>query len=278
MKWGAMQRLEFIEFRLFWEGKINRKDITEQFNVSVPQASTDIKSYKKEAPGNIRYNRKTKQYHPTPRFKPVLKPIDVRSFFSQILMLSDGVIEQKSSLFGFIPNFDILHSFERAVDIAILRKIVTAIREGQALKVEYQSMSRPSPIWRWISPHAFAYDGFRWHIRAFCEERYMFRDFILGRILNIDGTKAKSANPSDDEKWNQFITVEIAPNPSLSSDQKKIIEYEYRMDNGKIDVTVRRALLYYLINRFKLENENLTRFNSQENIIIVNNEEIDQYI
>ena len=40
MRWGVEKRLEFIEFRLFWEGGINRADIMERFGVSVPQAST----------------------------------------------------------------------------------------------------------------------------------------------------------------------------------------------------------------------------------------------
>ncbi len=62
MKWNIKQRLEFIEFRLFWEGKINRKDLIDSFHVSVPQASTDIKSYKKKAPGNIYYDKSVKQY------------------------------------------------------------------------------------------------------------------------------------------------------------------------------------------------------------------------
>ena len=39
LRWGVEQRLEFIEFQLFWEGGLNRVDITRYFGVSVPQAS-----------------------------------------------------------------------------------------------------------------------------------------------------------------------------------------------------------------------------------------------
>lgn len=39
---GVERRLEFIEFRLFWEGGVNRADIIEMFDVSVPQASKDL--------------------------------------------------------------------------------------------------------------------------------------------------------------------------------------------------------------------------------------------
>ena len=33
LKWGVERRLEFIEFRLFWEGSINRADLVEFFGV-----------------------------------------------------------------------------------------------------------------------------------------------------------------------------------------------------------------------------------------------------
>ena len=38
LRWGVEQRLEFIEFRLFWEGHVNRSDVMEQFGLSVNQA------------------------------------------------------------------------------------------------------------------------------------------------------------------------------------------------------------------------------------------------
>ena len=38
LKWGVGRRLEFIEFRLFWEGSINRGDLVEAFGVSVQLA------------------------------------------------------------------------------------------------------------------------------------------------------------------------------------------------------------------------------------------------
>jgi hypothetical protein len=35
LRWGVEQRLEFIEFRLFWEGHVNRSDVMTQFGLSV---------------------------------------------------------------------------------------------------------------------------------------------------------------------------------------------------------------------------------------------------
>ena len=42
MRWNIEQQLEFIEFRLFWDGQFNRSDLTEKFDISVPQASMDL--------------------------------------------------------------------------------------------------------------------------------------------------------------------------------------------------------------------------------------------
>ena len=40
LRWGTERRLEFIDFRLYWEGRVNRADLTREFGISVPQASS----------------------------------------------------------------------------------------------------------------------------------------------------------------------------------------------------------------------------------------------
>ena len=71
LSWGTEQRLEFIEFRLFWDGELNRSDITERFAVSVPQASNDIAMYRELAPANLEYDSSAKRYVSTPSLGPV---------------------------------------------------------------------------------------------------------------------------------------------------------------------------------------------------------------
>ncbi|MFM2277896.1 MAG: hypothetical protein RLZZ444_127 [Pseudomonadota bacterium] len=38
IRWELERRLEFIEYRLFWEGGSNRSDLIDEVGVSVPQA------------------------------------------------------------------------------------------------------------------------------------------------------------------------------------------------------------------------------------------------
>ena len=69
-RWGPEQRLEFIEFRLFWDGGVRRGDLMSRFNVSTPQASTDLANYRELAPENIEYDATQKRYVATAAFLP----------------------------------------------------------------------------------------------------------------------------------------------------------------------------------------------------------------
>src|SRR5574344_2150671 len=45
-KWSRTRRIEFIDFRLSVDGKINRSDLVEFFGISIPQASLDLTYYR----------------------------------------------------------------------------------------------------------------------------------------------------------------------------------------------------------------------------------------
>lgn len=278
MKWGVRQRLEFIEYRLFWEGTINRKDLIDTFGVSVPQASADIKQYKQNAPGNIYYDKSQKKYLVTSKFDPVFGSIDSHSYLSKLSMLSEGIIEREKTYMSYIPEYSVVPSIDRAIDPYILKRIVKVLKSKKSINIQYQSMSRPSPVWRWVSPHAFAFDGFRWHVRAFCELTNEFRDFILGRILQTQNIKSSKTDSLDDHKWNHFVTLKIAAHPDLTTDQRKIIEKEYNMRDGIAQIQVRAAFVYYVLLRFRLEDKDDSRFSKNQNAILLNYSEIERYI
>ena len=58
----------FQKARLEWIGQqnqFNRKDLCERFEISIPQASLDIKAFKELHPGRIEYDRRDKVYRST---------------------------------------------------------------------------------------------------------------------------------------------------------------------------------------------------------------------
>ena len=211
LKWGVERRLEFIEFRLFWEGGVNRSDIIEMFGVSVPQASKDLSLYQERAPHNAVYDKSAKRYIASEKFKPhFLKP-DPDQYLSRLRSVAEGVIGLSESWVTDFPNAGIALTPGRAVEAPFLRAVLAAVRDGRSLEVFYQSMSRdrPDPTWRRISPHAFGSDGFRWHVRAYCHLTNQFKDFLLPRILDIGEFGEPSENVGSDALWHEYFDIEV---------------------------------------------------------------------
>lgn len=276
MRWGIERRLAFIDFRLYWEGRINRKDLTDFFGISVPQASADLRKYQEEAPDNIEYDKSGKFYFATKIFKPVFISPDSSDYLAQLRLISNGILKEDESFIGNIPHFDGIPNPARIVDPEILRKVLNAINTKLALEIKYQSMSRPEPTWRVIVPHTLAYDGFRWHIRAFCYVREMFRDFLLGRILMVKDYKPDEIDSSADALWHKFIEVNIAPHPKLEEPQKRIIERDYDMKNGIGSIKVRASLYFYLERHLGLDEGCESRPPHEQHIVLINRNEIEE--
>ena len=112
---------------------------------------------------------------------------------------------------------------------------------------------RPLPLWRDITPHALAFDGLRWHVRAYCHLEARFKDFILSRILDL-GSEIDPGKPaSEDRHWHEFFDAVFIPNPKLAKSQQETVARDYEMTDGTLHVPVRRALLYYFHKRLRLD-------------------------
>ncbi|WP_101069106.1 WYL domain-containing protein [Roseovarius salinarum] len=274
LRWGVEQRLEFIEFRLFWEGHVNRSDLMDQFGVSVNQASTDLNRYIGFAPDNMVYDKSARTYVRGPEFKPQFLEPDASRYLAQLRSVADGILDREDAWIANLPPYAAAPTPVRGVNPATLRSVVGAIRRSEAIEVKYQSLSRPEPRWRWIAPHAIAFDGFRWHTRAFCLTDECFKDFLLSRMLKIRGAQESDASADDDSDWHSDVTLEIAPHPELPETQAKVIALDYGMRSGKATIKVRRALLYYALKRLGLDTDPAARTPQDQQIVLTNREEI----
>lgn len=233
----VVQRMAHIERCLFWKGELQRADIVSTFGVNPAQAATDFSTYMALAPGNMDYDKSRKRYLPLPNFSPK---------FIQPSSLDE---------FAAIPSPAIpVTTWPLPLRIATsetLQAVVSAVRCHEALEVKYQSMTEPKPSWRWLSPHAFASDGERWHVRAFCHKRGEFRDFVLGRITATRHTRPSEVDACLDADWHTLVTVVVEPNPALSDDQRAAIAAEYNMSHTHmVKLQLRRSMLFYLKARF----------------------------
>jgi len=274
LRWGVERRLEFIEFRLFWEGHVNRGDLMEAFGVSVNQASTDLNRYIGMAPDNMTYDKSARTYIRGSKFDPLFLKPDASRYLSQLRSVADGILDRGDAWIGQLPSYDSAPTPVRGVNAKTLRSVVSAIRRSEAIEVKYQSLSRPEPRWRWIAPHAIGFDGFRWHTRAFCLTDQSFKDFLLSRIIETRGTKPSELGTDDDADWNEQVTLEIGPHPELSERQQKVIALDYGMRGGRVKISVRKALLYYALKRLGLDTDPAARQPQDQQIILLNRQAV----
>lgn len=270
LRWGVEQRLEFIEFRLFWEGRVNRSDLMEQFGISVNQATSDLSRYMEMAPDNMVYDKSARTYVRGRDFVCRFRPPDAARYLAQLRLIADDVMDPTECWIAKLPPFAVAPTPVRGVDPVTLRAVLSAIQRSEEIEVKYQSLSSPEPRWRWIAPHAIGFDGFRWHTRAYCLTDEYFKDFLLSRILDIRGSRKSETSAHEDRDWHSEVTLEVGPHPDLSEAQAKVIALDYGIRGGKAKITVRRALLYYALRRLGLDTDPAARRPQDQQIVLLN--------
>ena len=248
-------RLQFIEWRLFWEGHINRSDLKQRFGVSTPQASVDLRHYKELAGANIEYDATQKRYVASKDMRPRLLRVSANRLLLQLRAWASGVLRRDDLWFSEIPATDVAPEIGRDVRAEVLRRVLDAIRTRRALSVRYQSLT--SSRWRDIAPHAIAFDGHRWHARAWCCERHEFRDFLLTRIERLGKLKPVTLDPEHDLEWSRTARLRLCPHPGLTDEQSLAVQHDYDMRGGVREIEIRLSLAYYFIKRMSLDLDDL---------------------
>ena len=274
LRWGVEQKLQFIEFRLFWEGHVNRSDLIDKFSVSQNQASGDLNRYIALVPDNMVYDKSGKTYLRSSSFSPLFLKPDATQYLSQVRSVAEGIVAPEDAWIGNFPTFDAAPSPARGIDPVVLRSIAIAIRRHEAIHILYQSMSAPAPEWRWISPHALAFDGFRWHARSYCEKSGEFRDFVISRVMEVRQTRPAANQSIADRAWDEIVELHIGPHPALSPNQRRVVELDYGMDNGQAMIPVRRALLYYALKRLGLDTDPSARRPQDQQIVLLHADKV----
>lgn len=270
LNWGAERRNAFIEFRVFWHGRINRSDLIETFGISLQQASLDLAGYADQWKRNLVYDKSQRAYVRGRNFQPNFITPSAEDYLAQLRAVDQGLVSREQSWISVFPGYGATPTPARGVKAEILREVLSAIHALAALQVTYQSMSRPEPSARWIEPHALAFDGFRWHARAFCQNDQVFKDFLLSRIIDIGKQGPVTSDPQVDADWQTEVVLEIGPHPDLSPTQRRAIEMDYAMEDGCAQIPVRRALLFYALKRLGLDTDPAARRPQDQQIVLLN--------
>lgn len=239
LRHGALERLRFIDARLFWESRINRADLIDMFSVSPAQAALDFKEYLKLARRGVVYDTKLKAYVATASFKPTFGTPDATKVLDDMAATGDSWIA-------------VLPRLERPLDPRIAARVRLAARNSERLLIEYQSFTTPEPRQRWIAPSRLVSDGERWHARCWCFEHKEWRDFVLARMTAILESTPAGQLPRDND-WEDAYSVVLKPARGLSKGQKATVVREYAMKAGQLVVAIPKAMRLYAIRRWGLD-------------------------
>ncbi|TWO68064.1 WYL domain-containing protein [Caenimonas sedimenti] len=271
--WSQDRRLKFIDYRLRWEGRLNRTDLIEHFDISAPQATADLGKYTEAAPFNLAYDLKQKAFMRTEGYAPLYPRSSSRAYLNELLALVTDVIDSRTSFIGWHPEVGVAPIPSRQLDGRSLSLLVQAIRDKRMVALAYQGMKKPGPEARVLSPHALGYDGFRWHVRAYCHSSEKYKDFVIGRMTDVSLAGASEKGSGQDESWHRVLQLVIAPHPLLPAGAKRAIRLDYGMIDGILSLSCRHALLFYALRRLGLHREE-GRSPEEQQIVLLNRDEL----
>ena len=236
----ARERLRFIEQTAYWKGTVNRHDIVAAFDLSMAQASADFQAYQQLNPDSLVYSLNAKTYLWGPKAKPALHQPD---FEEALALFGEGETARVPVGRMVLP--------QRKVPLAVARAVLQAVLAGEVLRVVYCSVDSGEVAERRLAPRAFGFDGFRWHVRAWCFTHGAFRDFVLGRMEKIVATEVLEEALPEDEEWEREVMLTVRVNPKLKAATQRALERDFGMEDGVLRHTVREALAFSAQNYFR---------------------------
>jgi hypothetical protein len=246
--YAQRERLAFIEVRTYFCGSVTRAQIEERFGVKPAASARDLIAYRELAPGNLSYNAALRCYQPTSDFAPVFyhSPTHVLSWLRS--GTGDGLEVAAAQAVPCETAHDLVQP-----NLRTLATITRAITSGTVLEVNYLSLTSGASIKR-LAPLALADTGFRWHLRAYDQQKNRFADFVLTRVESARLTQDVIPNAqrlANDTQWNRVLPLQLVPHPSLA--HPEAIAMDYGMTKGHLNMEVRAPLAGYALKRWSVD-------------------------
>lgn len=260
-------RFQFIELIAYWEGKLNTTHLAQQFGLSRQQCSAEINAYLERYPHHLVYDKSLKGYLPSDDFVPVNITTDSSEYLN---WLATGYLTDKNTHPFSLPSESLVLP-ARKVSPMVMRGLVSAIRQGYSVEVDYVSLSNPDHEGRLIAPHSFVKTGLRWHLRAWCYKSGAYRDFVLSRFRGTPSLESKTdKTAADDRGWNTSVTIILQPDPRLPPAKRKVLENDYQMQQGQLHIATRGCLVQYLLREMQVNTKMLDGVPEAQQLVCVN--------
>ncbi|MDC3250875.1 WYL domain-containing protein [Luminiphilus sp.] len=278
-RWEQILRYRYIELIALWEGKLTTRQLCETFGIGRQQANKDLSNYRRAlTQGDLIYDATAKHYLPSSNFKPIL----TQGLASEYLQLAAQQSDVQRIL-GHLPvaaaAVEVVSAPSRELPPSLLRPIIQAITDCRRIDVDYVSLNNPDREGRIVVPHTLVWTGYRWHVRAWCEKNQDFRDFVLSRFRGeADLMDSSERNASEDNDWQQRVTLQVEPDPRLRVDQREVIAHDYNMENGRLLLTTRAKLAPYLLQLLNVNTGPLLDDPRAQQLVLSNQESLQNWL
>ena len=243
LPWSRRQRLQYLEALAYWRGCFRRSDLLERFDIGMQRISDDIRDYLGLNPDALRYDRNEKLYRAAPDMKPIFAGIELEEAFDLL-----GERPPESG-----PWFDRVKFPTRHMNPKVLQMVFRAVAGKRSIRIKYASLNSATFRWRWITPHAFANDGYRWHVRAFCHEERSYKDFVIGRIFATGELGQPAATAQGDREWVEIIRIHLVAQGGVSHSELRALQLDFGMREREFEVPIRTALGLYILAQLGLD-------------------------
>ena len=270
-RWELLLRYRFIETIALWEGRLTTRHLCDTFGIGRQQASKDINNYLREVgPANLEYDKYLKGYKPAADFRPRVTQ-GLADEYLHLMARNNELLNVFESLALNVANVEVLSQPVRDVKPEVLRPIMQAARQQKRLDVDYVSLNNPDREGRIIVPHTLVYTGLRWHVRAWCEKNQEYRDFVLSRFRDIPEIMDESEHGvAGDSEWNTRVTIRIVADPRLSREQQEVVQVDYGMESGALEISTRGKLVPYALKLLHIDPKEQLDDPTAQQIIVEN--------
>lgn len=267
----AESREKNLQLLLQWEGRLNNGRVRELFGLSQVRASEWIREFRDQHPTWTVWDSKARSFYATGiyRRRPPEGELENDSSLSRYLILAGLPFREEGNdasriVWAAYPDLHIPNP-------TIFAAVLAASRDRVVAEISYRSMRQPQPHTRLVSPHSIVRAGRRWHMRAYCHQSRMFKDFALGRIGSVRHTALLAeSSESDDLDWNRHVKLKLAAHPALTAAQASLVEAEYFAGKKTCTHRCRLALINYVIQDLRVATDCKTQLPPGYQIAVAN--------
>ena len=257
------ERYKFIDFLLFFKGKLSRSELVKRFNIGEATASRTIASFLGSYPDDIEYFGPRNGYKAKHSYKPKFPHTSIAGLnyiaYGQLTQVID------TPCFG-TPEYHLVSKLNPSVVASICRGLVN----GTNLSIEYTSNSSGNRT-RVFCPHATFEAGGFWYFRGYDYSSSEYRTFKFSRVqsaLLLDTSKEHSQ--ANDDEWNRKRVVELIPHPKNPLPDAQLADLAIK-DKEIRTLTISEAMLGIVLTNLRVDCSKGHKLDYKEYPLVLNN-------